>query len=69
MLEALQSASDSLGSDNVKIKMADASNPGIPPSSLMAFLRKVGNKSHILSVRCLATLNSLNLIFSIDNLI
>ncbi|XP_042398204.1 nicastrin-like [Zingiber officinale] len=40
MLEALQSASDSLGTDNVKIKMADASNPGIPPSSLMAFLRK-----------------------------
>ncbi|RWW50620.1 hypothetical protein BHE74_00043106, partial [Ensete ventricosum] len=44
MLEALQSASDSLGSDNVKIKAADVSNPGIPPSSLMTFLRKVGKK-------------------------
>ncbi|XP_064939098.1 nicastrin-like [Musa acuminata AAA Group] len=40
MLTALQSASDSLGSDNVKIKAADVSNPGIPPSSLMTFLRK-----------------------------
>lgn len=42
MLKALQSASDSLVSDNVKIKTADVSNPGIPPSSLMTFLRKVG---------------------------
>ncbi|THU47345.1 hypothetical protein C4D60_Mb09t14510 [Musa balbisiana] len=40
MLKALQSASDSLVSDNVKIKTADVSNPGIPPSSLMTFLRK-----------------------------
>ncbi|URE35756.1 Nicastrin [Musa troglodytarum] len=40
MLKALQNASDSLGSDNVKIKAADVSNPGIPPSSLMTFLRK-----------------------------
>ncbi|WOL20134.1 nicastrin [Canna indica] len=40
MLEALQSASESLGSDDVKVKTADASNPGIPPSSLMAILRK-----------------------------
>uniref|UniRef100_A0ACD5ZEA0 Uncharacterized protein n=1 Tax=Avena sativa TaxID=4498 RepID=A0ACD5ZEA0_AVESA len=40
MLDALQSGSDSLGSDNVKVKPAAASNPGVPPSSLMAFMRK-----------------------------
>ncbi|KAH7679830.1 nicastrin protein [Dioscorea alata] len=43
MLNALQKASVSLGTDNVKMKRADASNPGLPPSSMMAFLRK--NKS------------------------
>lgn len=42
MLNALQKASVSLGTDNVKMKRADASNPGLPPSSMMAFLRKVG---------------------------
>lgn len=42
ILNALQSASVSLGSDNVKVKTADASNPGVPPSSLMPFLKKVG---------------------------
>ncbi|XP_072977133.1 nicastrin [Typha angustifolia] len=47
MLSALQSASDSLGSDNVKIKTADASNPGVPPSSLMTFLRKNPSTSGI----------------------
>ncbi|KAJ0981249.1 hypothetical protein J5N97_009504 [Dioscorea zingiberensis] len=40
MLNALQNASFSLGTDNVKIKSADASNPGLPPSSMMTFLRK-----------------------------
>lgn len=40
MLDALQKASESLGSDNVNIKKADVSNPGVPPSSLMSFLRK-----------------------------
>jgi hypothetical protein len=41
ILDALQSASDSLGSDNVKVKHAAPSNPGVPPSSLMSFMRKV----------------------------
>ncbi|XP_051192784.1 nicastrin [Lolium perenne] len=40
MLDGLQSGSDSLGSDNVKVKPAATSNPGVPPSSLMAFMRK-----------------------------
>lgn len=37
--DALQSAQESLGS-STKISMASKSNPGIPPSSLMSFLRK-----------------------------
>jgi hypothetical protein len=41
ILDALQSASKSLGSDNVKVKQAASSNPGVPPSSLMSFIRKV----------------------------
>ncbi|XP_039791374.1 nicastrin-like isoform X3 [Panicum virgatum] len=40
ILDALQSASESLGSDNVKVKQAASSNPGVPPSSLMSFIRK-----------------------------
>ncbi|KAG2661398.1 hypothetical protein PVAP13_1KG502900 [Panicum virgatum] len=40
ILDALQSASKSLGSDNVKVKQAASSNPGVPPSSLMSFIRK-----------------------------
>ncbi|KAJ1280941.1 hypothetical protein BS78_04G270600 [Paspalum vaginatum] len=40
ILDALQSASKSLGSDNVKVKQATLSNPGVPPSSLMSFVRK-----------------------------
>lgn len=40
ILDALQKASVSLGSDNVNIKKADLSNPGVPPSSLFSFLRK-----------------------------
>lgn len=40
ILDALQKASESLGSDNVNFKKTDASNPGVPPSSLMSFLRK-----------------------------
>ncbi|XP_008789257.2 nicastrin isoform X2 [Phoenix dactylifera] len=47
MLNAFQAASDSLGSDNVKVKTANASNPGIPPSSLMAFLRKNASTSGV----------------------
>lgn len=41
ILDALQSASKSLGSDNVKVKQAASSNPGVPPSSLMSFIGKV----------------------------
>ncbi|XP_058108346.1 nicastrin isoform X2 [Magnolia sinica] len=40
MLNALQGACDSLGSERIKIKVANNSNPGIPPSSLMTFIRK-----------------------------
>uniref|UniRef100_A0A0E0K513 Nicastrin n=1 Tax=Oryza punctata TaxID=4537 RepID=A0A0E0K513_ORYPU len=40
MVDALQSASESLGSDNVKVKPAASSNPGVPPSSLMSFIGK-----------------------------
>ncbi|KAK0597650.1 hypothetical protein LWI29_027262 [Acer saccharum] len=39
-LDALKRAQDSLKSENVSILSANPSNPGIPPSSLMAFLRK-----------------------------
>lgn len=47
ILSALQKASVSLGSDNVKVKAADASNPGVPPSSLMPFLRKNASVSGV----------------------
>ncbi|KAK3155217.1 hypothetical protein QOZ80_2BG0200390 [Eleusine coracana subsp. coracana] len=47
ILDALQSASDSLGSDNVKVKHAASSNPGVPPSSLMSFIRKNSSISGI----------------------
>ncbi|KAJ3699369.1 hypothetical protein LUZ61_003074 [Rhynchospora tenuis] len=40
ILKALEDASESLGSDNVKVTKASRMNPGIPPSSLMTFLRK-----------------------------
>ncbi|KAL5574330.1 hypothetical protein UlMin_023927 [Ulmus minor] len=39
-LDALTRAQDSLKSENITISSATASNPGIPPSSLMAFLKK-----------------------------
>ncbi|KAK4767492.1 hypothetical protein SAY86_015242 [Trapa natans] len=38
--DALKQAVDSLGSDQVIISSASPTNPGIPPSSLMAFLKK-----------------------------
>ncbi|KAJ8763070.1 hypothetical protein K2173_023275 [Erythroxylum novogranatense] len=40
MLNALIRAQNSLKSKNIFIKSSSTSNPGIPPSSLMAFLRK-----------------------------
>lgn len=39
-LDALKLAQDSLHSSGVKVSAANASNPGIPPSSLMSFLWK-----------------------------
>ncbi|XP_060966480.1 nicastrin isoform X2 [Cannabis sativa] len=39
-LDALNHAQDSLKSRNISISSAAASNPGIPPSSLMSFLNK-----------------------------
>lgn len=38
---AMKRAQESLLSENIKIAPASASNPGIPPSSLMTFLKKV----------------------------
>ncbi|CAF2268385.1 unnamed protein product [Brassica rapa] len=39
-LDALKVAQDSFASKNIKILSADKTNPGIPPSSLMAFMKK-----------------------------
>ncbi|CAN7057750.1 hypothetical protein IGI04_015210 [Brassica rapa subsp. trilocularis] len=39
-LDALKIAQDSFASKNIKILSADKTNPGIPPSSLMAFMKK-----------------------------
>ncbi|XP_042970329.1 nicastrin isoform X4 [Carya illinoinensis] len=39
-LKALKHAQDSLKSEHIIVSPANASNPGIPPSSLMSFLRK-----------------------------
>ncbi|KAM5558159.1 nicastrin [Rosa sericea] len=39
-LDALRIAQDSVKSDHIVVLSANASNPGIPPSSLMAFLGK-----------------------------
>ncbi|KAI3909499.1 hypothetical protein MKW92_043938 [Papaver armeniacum] len=39
-LDAFRHARKSLRSDSINISMASSSNPGIPPSSLMAFMRK-----------------------------
>jgi len=46
-LNALQLAQNSLRSSSIDISMANASNPGIPPSSLMAFLRKNSQTSGV----------------------
>ena len=42
-MDALKTAQKSLHSEKIKITSANASNPGIPPSSLMSFLKKVFN--------------------------
>ncbi|KAL0867225.1 hypothetical protein Bca101_046343 [Brassica carinata] len=39
-LDALKIAQDSFASKNIKIVSADKTNPGIPPSSMMAFMKK-----------------------------
>lgn len=59
MVDALQSASESLGSDNVKVKPAASSNPGVPPSSLMSFLGKVKPQISINITICLIVLHSI----------
>ncbi|GFY90744.1 Zn-dependent exopeptidases superfamily protein [Actinidia rufa] len=46
-LNALQLAQDSLQSSGIKISTANALNPGIPPSSLMAFFRKNSQTSGV----------------------
>ncbi|XP_021300371.1 nicastrin [Herrania umbratica] len=46
-LDALKLAQESLKSEAVTISTANSSNPGIPPSSLMAFLRKNSSTSGI----------------------
>lgn len=40
-MTAFKRAQESLLSENIKITSASASNPGIPPSSLMTFSKKV----------------------------
>ncbi|CAA6664769.1 unnamed protein product [Spirodela intermedia] len=40
ILTALQQASASLSSENIKVNASSTSNPGVPPSSLMSFLSK-----------------------------
>ncbi|TYJ36477.1 hypothetical protein E1A91_A05G309400v1 [Gossypium mustelinum] len=46
-LDALKLAQESLKSEGVTVSNASSSNPGIPPSSLMAFLRKNSSTSGI----------------------
>lgn len=46
-LKALKHAQESLSTESVKISTASSSNPGIPPSSLMAFLKKDSRTSGI----------------------
>jgi hypothetical protein len=41
IMVALKHAQESLLSEDIRITSASASNPGIPPSSLMTFLNKV----------------------------
>ncbi|XP_057993530.1 nicastrin isoform X2 [Hevea brasiliensis] len=47
ILNAFKHAQDSLESKNVVIATASTTNPGLPPSSLMAFLRKNSSSSGI----------------------
>lgn len=41
MMTAIQQASVSFQPENVGINLADGENPGLPPSSLIAILKKV----------------------------
>jgi len=41
IMVALKHAQESLLSEDIRIASASASNPGIPPASLMTFLNKV----------------------------
>uniref|UniRef100_A0A803NHH0 Nicastrin n=1 Tax=Cannabis sativa TaxID=3483 RepID=A0A803NHH0_CANSA len=51
-LDALNHAQDSLKSRNISISSAAASNPGIPPSSLMSFLNKVSVTVNLKIIFC-----------------
>ncbi|KAI7753253.1 hypothetical protein M8C21_006781 [Ambrosia artemisiifolia] len=42
-LSAIQKARDSLGTESIKYSTASESNPGVPPSSFMSFLRQNPN--------------------------
>lgn len=42
MMTAIQQASVSFQPEKVSVNLADRENPGLPPSSLIALLRKVG---------------------------
>ncbi|XP_030942455.1 nicastrin-like [Quercus lobata] len=46
-LDALEQAQDSLKSEHIICSVANASNPGIPPSSLMTFLQKNSHTSGV----------------------
>lgn len=46
-LDAFKHAQDSLKSENIIFSSANVNNPGIPPSSLMSFLRKVIPAVHL----------------------
>ncbi|KAE8021938.1 hypothetical protein FH972_007785 [Carpinus fangiana] len=46
-LNALKRAQDSMKSEDIIISQANVSNPGIPPSSLMTFLRKNSHTSGV----------------------
>ncbi|KAK1313082.1 Nicastrin [Acorus calamus] len=47
IMRAFEVACDSLGRESIKIKKSNTLNPGVPPSSLMTFLRKNSSTSGI----------------------
>ncbi|KAK1286999.1 Nicastrin [Acorus calamus] len=47
IMRAFEVACDSLGKESIKIKKSNTLNPGVPPSSLMSFVRKNSSTSGI----------------------